>query len=134
MSTQIVLLLLVICVIFYFSWLSDPSFVNQRYLPKWLLKWHKQYYNLRTAISFISVEFFLEVYTQHKNSWIKCTNKNVNLIQNLSSATIMVCIAEAGKLFITKRTPDLLDVFFGFARSLKGALFYNLYKRLRNAK
>ncbi|KVV15078.1 hypothetical protein [Flavobacterium sp. TAB 87] len=134
MSTQIVLLLLVICVVFYFSWLSDPSFVNQIYLPKWLLKWHKQYYNLRTAISFISIGFFLEVYTQHKNSWIKCPGKNVNLIQNLSFATIMVCIAEAGKLLITKRTPDLLDVFFGFTRSLKGALFYNLYKRLRNAK
>lgn len=136
MSRKIVLLLLllVISIVFYFSWLSDPSFMNETYLPQWLLNWSNYYYNLRTAIPFVALGFLLEAYTQNQSIQEVNYNKNLNFIQNIGVATIIVCIAEAGQLFIQKRNPDLLDVFYGIIGSLIGALFYNLFKRLKNAK
>jgi glycopeptide antibiotics resistance protein len=130
MSNRIILLLLflVIGVVFYFSWLPDPSFKNQTYLPQWLLNWSNQYYNLRTAIPFIAVGFLLEAYTQRKGSSIAYQNKNLNFIQNIGISTVIVCIAEGVQVLIERRSQDLMDVFYGVLGSLIGALIYNLFK------
>lgn len=134
MSKKSVLFIFVIASIFYFSWLPDPSFKNEAYLPKWLLKWSDHYYNLRTAIPFLAVGFLLEAYSQQKSSNEINFNKNLNFIQNLGIATIIVCIAEAGQFLIQNRNPDLMDVFYGILGSLIGAFVFNLFKKLRNAK
>jgi glycopeptide antibiotics resistance protein len=136
MFKKIVLLLLVfvIGVVFYFSWLPDPSFKNESYLPKWILNWSNRYYNLRTAIPFVAVGFLLEAYTQQKSSDKINYNKNLNFIQNTAIAAVIVCIAEGGQFLIQKRSQDLIDVFYGIIGSLMGALAYNLFNRLRNAK
>lgn len=136
MSNKIVLLLLllVVGVVFYFSWLPDPSFVNETYLPKWLLKWSNHYYNLRTAIPFVAVGYLLEVYTQYNSPKETHHVIHFNFIQNTGIATVIVCIAEAGQFIIQKRSPDLMDVIYGIIGSLLGALVYNLFKRVRNAK
>lgn len=85
MSRKIVLLLLllVISIVFYFSWLSDPSFMNETYLPQWLLNWSNYYYNLRTAIPFVALGFLLEAYTQNQSIQEVNYNKNLNFIQNI---------------------------------------------------
>ena len=134
MSKKRVLFIFVIASIFYFSWLPDPSFKNEAYLPKWLLKWSDHYYNLRTAIPFLAIGFLLEAYSQQKSSNEINFNKNLNFIQNLGIATIIVCIAEAGQFLIQNRNPDLMDVFYGILGSLIGAFVFNLFKKLRNAK
>ncbi|MFV5693054.1 hypothetical protein ACM55K_13590 [Flavobacterium sp. LT1R49] len=142
MSKKIVLFLLffVIATVFYFSWLSDPSLESETYLPKWLLNWSNDYYNLRTAIPFVVVGFLLEAYTEHIRSNPINHNKNSNFMQNIGIATIIVCIAEGGQFLIQKRNPDLMDVFFGILGSFIGGLGYYLvsivmnFKRLRNAK
>lgn len=136
MSKKIVLylLLLVIGIVFYFSWLSDPSFKNENYLPLWLLNWSNTYYNLRTAVPFLAVGFLLEAYTQHFGSNEENDIKNLNFIQNIGIATIIVCIAEAGQLLIQKRNPDLVDVFFGISGSFVGAVGYNLFKRFKKCE
>lgn len=122
----------VIAAVFYFSWLPDPSFQNETYLPRWLIQWSDYYYNLRTAIPFLAVGFLLEAYTQEKHTNEIKYRKNYSLIQNIGIAVIIVCIAEGGQFLIQKRNPDLLDVFYGIVGSLIGALIYNLYNRLND--
>lgn len=136
MSNKIVLILLffVVSIVFYFSWLSDPSFRNETYLPKWLLTWSNNYYNLRTAIPFIVFGFLLEFYTQHRNTKDSKIDMRINLVQNLGIAAIVVCIAEGGQFITQRRNPDLMDVFFGISGSLIGGLVYNLFKIVKNAK
>lgn len=134
MPKKIVLFIFVIAAVFYFSWLPDPSFKDETYLPKWLLKWSDHYYNLRTAIPFLVVGFLLESYTQNKDSNEIDYSKNLNFIQNIGISTIIVCIAEGGQFLIQKRNPDLMDVFYGILGSLIGALAFNLFKRFKNAK
>jgi len=132
----LLLLFLVIGAVFYFSWLSDPGFAGETYLPRWLLNWSNQYYNLRTAVPFLALGFLLEVYTEHSdvNDLSNNSNRKLNFIQNIVFAAIIVCIAEGGQFVIQRRSPDLADVFFGIAGSIIGALGYNLLKKLKNAK
>lgn len=142
MSKKIVLFLLlfIIGAVLYFSWLPDPSLRSETYLPNWLLNWSNHYYNLRTAIPFVAVGFLLEAYTQHIVSNGMNQNKDSNFMQNLGIATIIVCLAEGGQFLIQKRSPDLMDVFFGILGSFMGGLGYYLVntlmnvKRIRNAK
>lgn len=133
MSKKIVLVLLlfVIGIVFYFSWLSDPSFKNETYLPEWLLNWSNHNYNLRTAIPFLAIGFLLEAYTQYKSLNEIYYSKNLNFLQNMGIAAIIVCMAEGGQFLIQKRNQDLMDVFYGILGSMAGALFYNLFNRLR---
>lgn len=130
----LLLLLLVIAVVFYFSWLSDPGFASETYLPDWLLRWSNYYYNLRTAIPFLALGFLLEVYTDNNTLNKKIYNERLSFVQNMVIATIVVIIAEGGQFIIEKRSPDLMDIFYGIIGSLIGALSYNLLKKLRNAK
>lgn len=136
MFKKIVLLLLlfVIGVVFYFSWLPDPGFKNESYLPEWILNWSNRYYNLRTAIPFVAVGFLLQAYAQHKSSNRINHDKNLNFIQNTAIAAVIVCIAEGGQFLIQRRSQDVMDVFYGIIGSVAGGLAYNLFNRLRNAK
>lgn len=136
MSKKIFLLLLlfVIGAVFYFSWLPDPSFKNETYLPKWILNWSNKYYNLRTAVPFIGLGFLLEAYSQQKRLNEINYNKYFNLLKNIGVATIIVCIAEAGQIFIQKRNQDIIDVFYGIIGSSIGALVYNFFKGTRYEK
>lgn len=130
----LLLLLFIIGAVFYFSWLSDPSFSSETYLPSWLLKWSNHYYNLRTAVPFLGLGFLLEIYTERNDPNETNTNKKLNLIQNIVFAAIIVCVAEGGQFVIQKRSPDFMDIFYGIVGSIIGALSYNLLKKLKNAK
>lgn len=141
MSKKAVCLILffVIAAIFYYSWLPEPNFNTETYLPKWLLNWSNQYYNLRTSIPFIAVGFLLEDLTQQMSS-IEYTNRSLTFIQNTAISIIIVFIAEGGQILIQKRNPDLMDVFYGILGSLIGGLLYYFgkmlfsFKRFRNEK
>jgi glycopeptide antibiotics resistance protein len=137
MSNKVLLLLLLLIVVssvFYFSWLPDPTFKNETYLPKWLVDWSNNNYNLRTAVPFVGLGFLLESYSQQKVS-----NKNnytlfFGLLKNITLAAVIVLVAEAGQFFIQHRNQDLADVFYGILGSLSGALLYHLFKKRRYEK
>jgi len=141
MSTKAVCLILffVIAAIFYYSWLPEPNLSTETYLPKWLLNWSNQYYNLRTSIPFIAVGFLLEDLAQQMSS-LEYTHRSLNFIQNIAISIIIVFIAEGGQILIQKRNPDLMDVFYGILGSLIGGLLYYVrtmlfsFKRFRNEK
>ena len=128
------LLLVVIGAVFYFSWLSDPSFTGETYLPAWLLNWSNNYYNLRTAVPFLALGFLLEIYTDQNGIYVLSCNKRSNFIQNIVFATIIICVAEGGQFILQKRNPDVMDVLYGIFGSITGALSYNLLKKIKNAK
>ena len=130
----LILLFFIIGVVFYYSWLPDSSFSSETYLPKWLLNWVNHYYNLQTAIPFVVLGFLLEAYQKQRNLIEIDYNKNLNFIQNLGIATIIVCIAEGGQFLIQKRNPDLWDVFYGILGSFIGVLGYYLVHRVMNFK
>ncbi|SEN99278.1 VanZ like family protein [Flavobacterium sp. CF108] len=136
MFQKIVLLILlfVIGVVFYFSWLPDPSLRTESYLPRWLLNWSNHYYNLRTAVPFLAVGFLLEAYVQQKSPNETNQSKNLNFIQNIGIAAIIVCIAEGGQFIVQKRNPDIMDVCYGIIGSIAGGLFYNLFKKFKKCE
>ncbi|WP_289661595.1 VanZ family protein [Flavobacterium panacagri] len=130
----LVLLFLVVGAVFYFSWLSDPSLSTETYLPRWLLNWSNHYYNLRTAVPFVVLGFLLEIYTEQNNINEVNNNKKLNFVQNIIIAAVIVCVAEGGQFLVQRRSPDLMDIFYGIVGSLIGALGYNLLKKIKNAK
>lgn len=133
MSNKIVLLLLffVIVAIFYFSWLPNPRFTTETYLPQWILNWSNKYYNLRTAVPFIAFGFLQGAYSQHKNLDNIDANKKVIFFQNLGIATAIACIAECGQFLVKDRSPDLMDIYYGTIGSLIGASIYALFSKTR---
>lgn len=136
MSKNIFLLLLlfVISSVFYFSWLPDPAFKSETYLPKWLVDWSNNNYNVRTAVPFVGLGFLLEAFSRQKRSNEIQYNTYLNLIKNIGISALIVCIAEAGQFFIQKRNQDLADVFYGIIGSLLGAVVYNFFRRTRYEK
>lgn len=130
----LLLLLLIIGIVFYFSWLPDPSLKSESYLPNWLLNWSNQYYNLRTAVPFVVVGFLLEAYSYFKGSNELKHHKKLSFIQNIGIAAIIVGIAEGGQFIIHNRSPDLMDVFYGIIGSILGATGYNLLNKKKKCE
>jgi glycopeptide antibiotics resistance protein len=136
----VVSLFFVIFSIFYFSWLSDPHLETETYLPKWLINWSNEYYNLRTAVPFMALGFLLEAYANRKKGYYTNSNKNLNFIQNMGISAVIAFIAEGGQFLFKSRNPDIMDVYFAIIGSLLGGLGYNLFsvlmnfKRVRNAE
>lgn len=137
MSKKVFLLLLqliVISSVFYFSWLPDPGFKSETYIPKWLLDWCNNNYNVRTAVPFVGLGFLLQAYSQKTKSIEIHYNKYFDLIKNIVIAAVIVCIAEAGQFFIQKRNQDFADVFYGILGSSTGAIVYNFFRKIRYEK
>ena len=142
MSKKIILIILffVIGAVFYFSWLSDPSLESETYIPKIILDWSNEYYNLRTAVPFVVLDFLLEAYSNRKNSYYANPNKTMSFMQNIGVSAMIAFIAEGGQFLVQSRNPDMMDVYFALIGSLIGGFVYNLlsilmnFKRIRNAE
>lgn len=126
------LLLACITIIFYFSWLPNPDFGTENYLPLWLRNWSNCYYNLRTAVPFVAVGYLLEMRIPKNNPRTKIPNRIRRFIQNIGIAAAVVCIAEGGQFFITNRHPDFMDVVFGILGSICGVFFHHLFQVINN--
>lgn len=124
-------LLIVVILVFYYSWLPDSQFRSENYLPRWLVNWSNNYYNLRTSIPFIAFGYLLQAYSQKITAYKDNVNKNLVFIKNLGVAAFVAIIAECGQFLVKGRSPDLMDIYFGIVGSLIGASIYSLFNKMR---
>jgi hypothetical protein len=136
----LLVLIACICGVFYFSWLPSPDLDTETYLPCWLRDWSNYYYNLRTAVPFVSIGFLLEV-SRGQNSRNRTSTKRHQIsFQNIGIAAVVVCIAEGGQFLLQNRNPDWMDVFFGIIGSAIGSLGHYMlhilmkFKSIQNEK
>ena len=112
----------VFCV-FYFSWLPDPSFSNQTYMPTWLVMWSDEYGRLRTAIPFIAIGFIFQ-YLFKPSTYFTLLGFLLSLL--------IVLIAEAIQFLLPNRHPDFFDVLYAGLGSVVGMfLFFKLNSMVR---
>lgn len=117
-------LFLCLCSVMYFSWLPQPDFQNEHYLPLWLIRWSSTYGNLRTAVPFVLIGFLLHSHSANKKNVNQLDNGRINFIFNTSISAFIISVAEVGQFFIHSRSPDLMDIFFGVVGSVAGGLIY----------
>ncbi len=122
--------LLCVAGIFYYSWLPNPRFDTETYLPLWLLNWSNTYFNLRTAIPFIPLGYLLETWVSITTKVYVTKSSLLFRIKTILIATIVVCLAEGGQFFIRNRNPDSLDIVFGILGSVTGSCTYNIIQKI----
>ena len=74
---------------------------------------------------FFFIGFVLEIKSSNYNYSV--TQKIKISVKNLLLCLALVSIAEIGQFFIVHRSPDLMDVFYGFLGSVLGALVFYLF-------
>jgi glycopeptide antibiotics resistance protein len=126
-SKFICLLVFMVVAIFYFSWIPDPQFTSESYLPQWLRDWSNSYFNLRTAVPFVVFGFLLDAYNSKKSTRKKRKVRFSIWLRNSIGSVVVAFLAEGGQFFVLNRHPDLMDVLFGFLGSQLGFLLYYIY-------
>jgi len=76
-------------------------------------------------VPFFFIGFVLEIKSSNYNYSV--TQKIKLSVKNLLLSLALVIIAEIGQLFIVHRSPDLMDVFYGFLGSVLGAFVFLLF-------
>jgi glycopeptide antibiotics resistance protein len=104
----------VTCILF-FSWLPHPSFRNLPFFPNWLANWTDKYGNLRTAIPFVPLSFFLKITIQ----------KSYGI--TLSLCLFLATVAELGQILLPFRSFDFGDILFALIGCIVGLFFFFLF-------
>ena len=89
--------------IFYYSWLPQPSFKSESYMPNWLVKWTDEYGTLRTGVPFL----FLGA-----NAVLLKIKRLSNFII-FTGLFMLLFLAELGQLFLPNRHFDVWDIIVG---------------------
>ena len=105
-----IVIIILIGIIFIFSWLQNPDFKNIYFIPTWLNNWSNDYGRLRTAIPFIPLGFILNTYQKNR----------IFSINGLLISLFVVVISECGQFFLPARNSDIYDVLFGLLGSILG--------------
>lgn len=122
--------LLCVAGIFYYSWLPNPRFETETYLPLWLRNWSNTYFNLRTAIPFIPLGYLLEAWASIPTKIFVAKKSFPLRIKTTLIATVIIWLAEGGQFFIANRNPDSLDIVFGIMGSSCGSIIHYCIKNL----
>lgn len=116
-----------IAAVFYYSWLPNPSFSNQTYLPHWLIQWTDEYGRLRTAAPFLLIGFVFQ-YLFKPTTFFTLAGFLLSLV--------IVFIAEGMQFLLPNRHPDFFDVLFAALGSLVGMLaffvFHLIFRTINN--
>lgn len=128
-NSKLFLFVIVIVGILYFSCIPNSNLTSESYLPLWLRDWSNSYFNLRTAVPFVTFGFLLEGWLSLKIKLKK--SKFICWFKNLCITTAIVCIAEGGQFFIMNRHPDTMDILFGVLGSQIGFFIFYLLHTLK---
>jgi VanZ family protein len=90
--------------VLYYSWLTEPSFKNESYLPAWLIEWTDLHGQARTAVPFFLMGFLGFLFHE---------NRLKAFLRFVVFSFFLVLIAELGQLFLPLRFPDIMDIFYG---------------------
>ena len=115
---------LLIFLILVVSWAPDSRMTELHWLPGWIAALADRDPNIRTAVPFIPVAFFLSL----GFSW--------NEVKSPARWTMGVCgvclfLSEFGQIFLPHRTADVRDLLWGMAGTGVGAAIARVSIRLR---
>lgn len=119
------LILIIVYIVFNFSWLPDPEIGNQFPFPAWAKNWINDKINLRTAVPFVFLGFFLELIQWQESK------KPKTRIWSILFSLLIVLIAETGQLLLPKRHFDLRDIGYAIIGTIVGMLLAYIYNRLK---
>ena len=112
------------------SWLPQPKLGLMWFIPDWLAAWTDADENdtLRTGVPFVGLGLIVGIWLcRLAYSWDRWFAAWLGLVA-------LVLIAEAGQLFLPKRSFDWLDVAWGAAGAIAGMSCAILGKRLKTVK
>ncbi len=101
--------------VFYFSWLPNPSFSNQTYMPLWLVEWSDEYGRLRTAIPFLAIGFIFQYLFKPFGFFTP-----LGFLLSL----LVVLIAESIQFLLPNRHPDFFDLLYAALGSTLGMFLF----------
>lgn len=105
----IIHLLLISC-IFYYSWLPNPSFKTEIYLPNSLIHWTEEHGIIRTGVPFVLLSI----------NAVILNIKKISPIKIFLMLFLLLLLAEVGQLFLKYRHFDLMDIFAGTVAIIMG--------------
>lgn len=110
------------CSVLYYSWLKEPSFSNQHYMPEWLVLWTDAYGRMRTAVPFFLLGF---------GGFLFDKNRLKAFFLFTTYSFLLVVVAEIGQLFLPMRFPDWADVLLGTLGGVLGFWLHWLFDQLK---
>lgn len=105
--------------VFYYSWLPQPSFKSEKYLPNWLVSWTNEYGVIRTGVPFIFLGFIASL----------SRSRAFSVLKIFLTLTGVLLLAEFGQLFLPNRSFDILDIIAGMVAIILGQLVGMLFKK-----
>lgn len=112
-SASILVQIIIVLLILYFSWVPSPNLSDIKSLPGFFLIWIDKFYNFRTAIPF----FFLSLFCYPL--W-KDRTFGFAIRLNFMLTFIVVFIAEFGQIFLQQRHFDFKDILWGLLGGYSG--------------
>ncbi len=106
--------------VFYYSWLPQPSFKSEKYLPTWLVIWTDTNGIIRTSVPFFLLGFIGSLLRNNEFS-----SKKLFLI-----LMGVLLLAELGQLFLPNRKFDVLDIVAGMLATIVGQLAGLVFKKV----
>jgi len=105
-SASIIVQIVIVLLIFYFSWMPSPNLSEKNTLSSFLSLWKYKFYNFRTAIPF----FFLSLFCYPL--W-KYREFGFAIKLNLFLTFIVVFIAEFGQTLLLHTHFNIKDILWG---------------------
>lgn len=102
-------ILLLIVLVFYFSWKPTPDIETSWYMPGWLADWSNEYGRLRTGVPFVFMGLILSFLGKNYKMYIL-------------GMLLLVTVAELGQLWLSDRHFDWMDIVYGGLGGMMGLL------------
>lgn len=96
--------------VLYYSWLPNPSFKTEIYLPNSLIQWTEEHGTIRTGVPFVLLGI----------NAIILNIKKLSPIKNFLILFLLLWLAEIGQFFLKYRHFDFMDIFAGTVAIIMG--------------